>query len=326
MVVTAAVVSATAPAVNASINLGNVAVNLSSRVPGGKKEQEIRDLSLAATVNPNPGELRPLVRVPLMDIIMRTCKERTSGNSHVVYARPSIGKTTAFLGLMAAIKNHNGQTSTKTKTQALMITGAPRHEPYLSYMAGALGIEDPEDVLPLLVAGMRTVPPSPSSILILDEMNWEGEDKCNIKMVDVLMRHIRNNNREIHLVVVTQDPKVADELCDLNKWQKIGPMDGMSLPTRQEIRQQKAKVPSPPIKWNNDVVEWDVQHLSQFIDVRFAGKRFKNGDDRSWLVKGMTPMDAEEVAIKNLESDETNGEETWAEALETIVAATRKQN
>ena len=179
------------------------------------------------------------------------------------------------------------------------------------------------NVLALLVAGMRTVRPTPSSILILDDMNSEGEDKCNIKMIDVLMRHIRNHNRGIHLVVITQNQKVADALCDLNAWQKIGPMDGISTPTRQEIREQKKQVPAPPIVWNDQVVEWDEKHLKEFIDARFAGSKFKK-DGRSWIVKGMTPMDAEEVALKHLEPDKADGDNTWAGKMESVISETRK--
>lgn len=75
MVVATAVVNATAVAVNAPMNLGAVAVKLSSQVSiGSKKEPEIRELSLVATVKPDPGELLPLVQTPLMDIIMKTCR------------------------------------------------------------------------------------------------------------------------------------------------------------------------------------------------------------------------------------------------------------
>jgi hypothetical protein len=74
--------------------------------------------------------------------------------------------------------------------QALMITGANKNVPYITHMAKLLNVENEEDVLVDLVAGMRTVNPTPASVLILDEMNARGVDNCNISLVDNLMRYI----------------------------------------------------------------------------------------------------------------------------------------
>jgi len=76
---------------------------------------------------------------------------------------------------------------------------------------------------------------------------------------------------------------------------------------------QTATVPSSPIKWNTDAVEWDVGHLSQYVKLRFAGKKFKNDDDSSWLVKGTTPIDADNMARSHLETDK---DKTWTTGVQ----------
>jgi hypothetical protein len=65
----------------------------------------------------------------------------------------------------------------KNDIQALMIAGTQKGVPYISHLAKQLNVENEEDVLVDLVDGMRTIPPTQSSILILDEMNDAGVDK-----------------------------------------------------------------------------------------------------------------------------------------------------
>jgi len=104
-------------------------------------------------------------------------------------------------------------------------------------------VEKEDDVLVDLVDGMRTLPPKPASILILDEINEAGVDTCNITLVDALMRFIYDQKQGIHLIAVTQNQDVADELCRLNNWQKIAPLDGLTNPTREQVRKKEAKMP-----------------------------------------------------------------------------------
>lgn len=154
-----------------------------------------------------------------------------------------------------------------------------------------------------LVDGMRTVPPTQASILILDEINDAGVDNCNITLVDALMRFIYEQRQGIHLIVVlTQNQGVADELCRLNEWQKIAPLDGLTNPTRQQVRGMEATMPSDDeaIPWNPKALEWSLENLTKFIDTRFKGHDFKKAgeDDEkkgiiTWLELGMTPTAAE---------------------------------
>jgi hypothetical protein len=78
--------------------------------------------------------------------------------------------------------------------------------------------------------------PSPASVLILDEFNFCCPDHCNIRLVDILMRFIIHQQQTgIVLHVVTQNNDVARELCALNAWQKIGPLQGLTEPSRNAV-------------------------------------------------------------------------------------------
>ena len=255
---------------------------------------EIRKMSLHQQILPElvSNDL-PFIRTSLMEVLRDAYTKQTRGDTHVVYARSSIGKTTACFAFMRFV-------ATRMKCQALMTTGAPKNAPYITHIAKQLKMDNEEDVLVDLVAGMRTVAPSPASVLILDEMNDLGVDRCNIMLVDVLMRFIHQNYQGIHVFVLTQNLTVADELCKLNQWQKIAPMNGLTEPSRKAVRRQENDVPSinEPIPWLLNLLEWSLTNLTKFIDTRFAGHDFEKDEDGiiTWLRTGMTPTNAEQEA------------------------------
>jgi hypothetical protein len=301
------------------VNAGNKLWS-SGKHDRSSKATEIQKMSQNSTLNilPEPyDEELPFIRSPLMDIIpVGAYTKKTRGASHVIYARPSIGKTSACLAFMKlAVPKEKG-------VQALMITATNKNVPYITHMAKVLHVENEEDVLVDLVAGMRTVNPTPASVLILDEMNAPGVDNCNISLVDSLMRYIYQYHQGIHLIVVTHNAEVADVLCKLNAWQKIAPMSGLMNPTRNEICAQKEKTPSmqDPIPWNSCSLEWKLEQLTKFIDSRFQDNSFEKDDagNISWLELGMTPTDAEQEAVRMLAKkaeEETEAQDTFPGTL-----------
>lgn len=307
MVAVTAAIGSARTIINTSINIGNATNKLwVNRNRDSAKAVEIRNLSSSGVILPDDpaAEDQTLVRTPLAEFLFDAYQKDTRGISHVVYGRSSVGKTTACVAFMRKGLPHLG-------SSGMMITGAPKNMPYISHMAKVLGIEKEEDVLSDLVRGMRTVKPTPASILILDEMNSLGPDKCNINMVDSLMRFIYQFRQGIFLLVVTQDIDVADELCKLNRWEKISPLNGLTSPSFLEVHKGLKKLPGNfnevETPWLDDALEWDRAMLTKFVDVNFKANGFEKDDDGNikWLKEGMTPTNAECVAVDLLGDDET---------------------
>ena len=86
-----------------------------------------------------------------------------------------------------------------------------------------------------------------------------------IVLIHALMRYVCQNHQGIHLTVTRQNAEVADVVCKLNYWQKIAPMNGLTNPTRYEIRAQKEKTPSmkDPVPWVPEVLEWKVEQMTK---------------------------------------------------------------
>ena len=114
--------------------LHQMKVNLVFGVPGGSIEPLFN--ALARSERKAEKELQ-YIKTPLMEFIRSAYTSKTRGNSHVVYASPSVGKTTACSAIMeyeAKIKN----------IQALMITGAQKDLPYITHLAKVLNVEKEE--------------------------------------------------------------------------------------------------------------------------------------------------------------------------------------
>ena len=224
--------------INTSINVTNAVNKLwSSGTRESTKAVEIRNLSLKQHILPERAEKElHYIKTRLMEFIRSAYTSETRGNSHVVYAPSSVGKTTACRAIM--------EFEAKGKNiQALTITGAQKDLPNNAHLAMVLKAEKEEDILVDLMNGMRSLPPKPASILILDELNDAGVENCNILLVDALMRFIYEQRQRIHLIAVTQNPIVADELCRLNQWQKIAPLDGLTKPRRLQVQRKEAEPP-----------------------------------------------------------------------------------
>ena len=176
-----------------------------------------------------------------------------------------------------------------------MIT-ATSTEVNLTHLTKALGVCREEDTLADLVNGLRTIKPSPASVLVLDEFNACGPDNCNIRLADILMRYIYQQQTGIILYVVTQNKDVAHQLCALNEWQKIGPLQGLTKPSREAVLEGLEPVPSyyDQIQWINGQTEWTLELLTTLVESRHKATNFDKTDNGviTWLRRGMTPKAA----------------------------------
>ena len=173
----------------------------------------------------------PFVRSPLLSVLENSYAADTTGMSHVLYAEPSTGKTSACRIFVERVMAGNN-------APALMISGQAVNHDYFGHVATLLGSRKPGyDWVASLVAALRPEANSERAhaVLILDEFNYEGPDGINMKVAEALFRQIYNNSFGFTLIFVTQNKKVADDLCSLNKWQKIGPLPGLTQPDRWEV-------------------------------------------------------------------------------------------
>jgi hypothetical protein len=205
-----------------------------------------------------------------------------------VYATSSVGKTTACQAFM------QNQLPKTNNSRGLMITSTSSDN-FLTHLATVLGVDKEENVLSDLVRGLCTVKPSPASVLILDEFNHCGPDNCNIGLVDILMRYIYQQRAGIILYVVSQNKKVAHELCALYGWQKIGPLEGLTNPSRHAVVKGLAQIPptDDDVPWINQS-EWTLQRLTILVESRHKIGDFEKTEDGVivWLNEGMTPKAA----------------------------------
>ena len=107
------------------------------------------------------------------------------------------------------------------------------------------------------------------------------------------MRYICQQNTGIVLYVVTQSEEVASALCGLNAWQKIGPLEGMTNPTREDVMNGVAPLPRN-ILWLPEISAWTLERLTILIESRYKGVHFEKTEEGviSWLSTGMTPRAA----------------------------------
>ena len=177
-------------------------------------------------------------------------------------------------------------------------------EAYLTHVAKMLGVEKEEDALADLVNGLRTIKPSPASVLVLDEFNTCGPDNCNIRLVDILMRYIYQQQTGIVLYVVTQNKDVAHQLCALNEWQKIGPLRGLTNPSRELVLDGLEPAPSKDdeVQWIHGPSKWTLELLTTLVESRYKEANFDKTDDGviTWLRLGTTPKAALEKAAQML--------------------------
>lgn len=173
-------------------------------------------------------------------------------------------------------------------------------------MAEMLEIENIEVLLPAIFEALSVKQPGQrSSVLVLDGMNWPGQGGCNIELIDGMMRYMAERNLGISLYVATQNKQMAQKFLELNYWQKIGPMEGLTDPTWLEVSEQRADVPgADEDSWTTKNITWTQRALTNCVLQRYP-ETPTNGDGLiPWLIDGMTPTEALRSAINRLEDED----------------------
>lgn len=236
----------------------------------------------------------PFVRSPLLKVLEDSYAADTIGMTHVLYAEPSTGKTSACRVFVENVMVANNG-------PALMISGQAVDHDYFGHVATLLGSNKPGfDWIASLIAALRPGATSsrPHAVLILDEFNHEGPDRINMKIAEALFRQIYNNSFGFTLIFVSQNKKIADDLCSMNKWQKIGPLPGLTHPDRWEVAEDIG--PPEIVRWKS--MDWTTERLTVMLLQRFPGKfetEVVNGE-LPWLAGILRPTRAIERATTRL--------------------------
>jgi len=94
------------------------------------------------------------------------------------------------------------------------------------------------------------------------------------------MRYICSEEAGICVYLVTQNEIVADRLCKLNAWQKIGPLNGLTTPSRQDVLQETEPIPHEDVAtpWNLTALEQNRRRLTIILTIRYPETIFEKDD------------------------------------------------
>ena len=239
----------------------------------------------------------PFVRSPVLGLLEDSYSTDTAGISHVLYAEPSTGKTSACRIFVEKL-------AVQYDAPALMISGQAPNRDYFSHIATQLGVrKEGFSWIASLIAALQPGVNSDRAhaTLILDEFNYKGPCDLNLEIAEAFFRQVYNNSCGFTLIFVTQNKEVAEKLCAMNRWQKIGPLPGITTPDRWSVKEEEGPPQDEDIVWKN--LDWTTERLSVMILRKFPGKfdseLGKNGE-LSWLAGIGRPTRAIEKATDRL--------------------------
>lgn len=265
-------------------------------------EGRIRELSHAQTVLPFSGTFEEeFVGSPLMKLLIdnQSNFSKTMGVTHVLYAPPSTGKTTALRYFVEELLR-------KQNAPALMISRIGNVPNYMETIARALQVRNGRESASWLASLVSALMQRPGEqlmhapVLIFDEFNMRGESDENIFFADSFARFVYE--KEINVLFVSQNLQVALELCKLNGWQKIGPLPLLTNPLRWSPFSDYE--PPDAYEWNKSRWTWSQEQMTLLVlkRKRFKGKfdTFVVDNKLQWLSDVRTPTAAIAIAYQKL--------------------------
>jgi hypothetical protein len=209
---------------------------------------------------------------------------RSHGRSYVLYAPASSGKSTAAKNFLKAFC----PTRNSRPPNGLMISGLAPNDDYFAHMASKLGATGTARWFSALVQALQPDARNDGlpSILILDEFNSAGKDEINIALARMIYKSAVD--KRFYVVFITQNKDVANELCNLNNRQKIGP-----LPLACTNFDAS---PDESVAWAD--MSWGRNLLTKFLREKYGTKfpQLFDGvapeDPLPWITDDMTPHSA----------------------------------
>jgi hypothetical protein len=225
------------------------------------------------------------VRSPIVDGIINLYSQSDpapQGVIYVMYAPAGQGKTFGARSILENFYAFQGEGDKCVK--GFMLTGQALDKDYMSQLSAHLGATAVKGWVHALLLAMDAPENLEPSLLILDGFNSLGEDNVNEDFIKTLYG-LMDAEKNMIVVISTQEESVANKLCSLNGGQRIAPLPGTY--TGEEA--------SP--KWNG--MKWSRDLLIEAVRYKYP-KAFPMNHDFDFIVGGMTPLQAKKAALLSL--------------------------
>lgn len=222
-------------------------------------------------------------------------EEAVPPKTYILYAPPSLGKTTAAVSIFKELLPEEG-------VKGIMITGRSLKSNYFQHVAKELGVPYSSDWVKCLLAALSPAPGSKTvPVLVLDEFNASGNDDLNIQLMDAFMRMVYG--RRLICLVITQDRDVAKKLALLNGYQKIAPLPAALVAYEDGAPGPEFEIPKAGeiTHWNWKCFDWRLDELTELAEKRCEQREIVFTPElRARIRVGMTPSEvADLVDAKN---------------------------
>lgn len=193
-----------------------------------------------------------------------------SGVVYVLHDKEGNGKSTAGMALLTEwyqLGNDN------KKIKGFMLKGDAVGDNIAKALMEELDCEKVNGWINILLHALNEPDEEAPSILILDGVNSLGEENINWKVIKALYDRM-DGKKNIFVVVICQDAKVATEICGMNNGMRVVPMPGF----------YKGEKTSP--QWVN--TSWTRSQLLEMVKAEYSGKFTE--EQLAFVQDGMTPM------------------------------------
>lgn len=207
-----------------------------------------------------------------------------SGVVYVLHDKAGNGKSTAGIALLTEWY----QLGRNRQVKGFMLRGDAMGDNIAKTLMEELDCEKVNGWIHVLLHGLNEPDDEAPSILILDGVNSLGEENINWKFIKSLY-DCMDGKKNIFVVVICQDAKVATELCGMNDGLRVAPMPGF-------YGGEKSFPQWVHTRWTR----------SQLIKMLTANYPDKFTDEQlAFVSDGMTPMTVLLEARMSLRSEHT---------------------
>jgi hypothetical protein len=218
-----------------------------------------------------------------------------AGSAYVFFERKSQGKS-------SSARYFCQKTCKQSKCRSLLISASTGGDTYFERVATNLGVTFTSNWAICLVSAMKKSPEETHNpFLFLDEFN-EGT-KRDLQDLNQFMRACQQLG--FYLIIITSKKTIADDLMELNAWEKMRPLRFIHNGPTTNIKGQPGYDENKTANWRQ--VDWTFDQLKDLV-VKAEGEF----DDYDFIVAGMTPTAAldEATRLKNQQAEEESASVT----------------